>query len=195
MTVFYISLISLFAYVVGSIPTGFLIARFKGIKDIRQYGSGNIGSTNVARLLGIPYFFLVFFVDGFKAFIYLWLTHVIIVDPRQVVLVASAIFLGNTHSLFLSFRGGKGVATLFGLLLVLNPKILLFVFPFWVIIFLLTRTVGIASVLALFIAPIIAVIIAAKSEVTMFVLCASLWSIYLHRDNIKKYMLIARERR
>src|SRR5436190_22909736 len=61
------------AYLIGAIPTGYIIAQLKGIADIRKYGSGNIGATNVSRALGVSYFFIVFFLDAGKSFLFIYL--------------------------------------------------------------------------------------------------------------------------
>ena len=100
---------ALLAYLIGAIPTGYLIARLKGVRDIRQHGSGNIGATNVSRLLGIHYFFIIFFLDAGKAFLFMnTIKPYFPID--YLYFFAGILLLGNTCSLFLRFRGGKGVA-------------------------------------------------------------------------------------
>ena len=176
------------AYVVGSIPSGWLVARSKGIKDIRQHGSGNSGATNVARLLGVHYFFVVFFSDFFKAYGYLWLLRTWSVPEGWLLICALALLLGNTRSIFLFFTGGKGVATSFGLLLALYPYLLVVIVLVWAVVLLLTRTIGIASVSAFCVAPFIAFLLRVSTDMLFFVLILSLWCIFLHRDNIKWFI-------
>lgn len=165
------------AYVVGSIPSGWLVARLKGIENIRQHGSGNIGATNIARLLGTRYFLVVFFADFLKAFGYLWLLHIWSVPPGWSLICALALLLGNTKSIFLFFTGGKGVATSFGLLLAVQPYVLAVVVLVWVAVLLFTRTVGIASVCALFAAPLVAFLIRARTD-TLFFCYRSFFMVY-----------------
>ena len=109
------------AYLVGSIPTGYLIAKLAGIADIRSHGSGNIGATNVARLIGIHGFFLVLCIDALKAYAYLRYMQTITSQDVYLCAIALLILSGNIHSLFLGFRGGKGVATSIGIAAALMP--------------------------------------------------------------------------
>lgn len=115
------------AYVIGSIPTGLLVGLAKGI-DPRRAGSGNIGATNLGRLLGARYFFLVFILDVIKGALPValagWILHDEPLNRMHYLLwllVGFATLLGNLFSLFLKFRGGKGVATSTGLVLGLFP--------------------------------------------------------------------------
>ena len=144
------------AYTIGSIPTGYLIAQWAGIGDIRKHGSGNIGATNVARMLGIHFFFLVFFIDMIKAYGYLRCIQSITPDAGMHSAVAIALLLGNIFSVFLGFRGGKGVATSVGIGAALMPMLCLYVSGVWLIVFAITKTVGIASVVGGIALPIFA---------------------------------------
>ena len=156
------------AYFVGAFPSGWLVARLKGVKNIRQLGSGNIGATNVARVLGIRYFFLVFFLDAFKAFGYLWIVYQISPRCECTFIYALALILGNTRSVFLGFDGGKGIATSFGILAALYPAILVLVLFVWVVAYFVTRTIGMASVFALLALPLFAVALRADVVMIMF---------------------------
>lgn len=96
------------AYIVGSIPSGYLIARYNGFQDIRQFGSGNIGATNIARALGLHFFFIVLFLDAIKAYGYLQLCGLMGVDGFQLLLCAFALLIGNSYSFFLNGSVGGG---------------------------------------------------------------------------------------
>lgn len=120
------------AYLVGSIPTGYIFGRWFFGVDVTQHGSGNIGATNVARVFGSQYFFMIFLIDAAKAFLYLWMVASVfsgdiahILSPTLTLqLVGIMLLIGNAYSIFLGFTGGKGVATMCGVLYYLFP-------PFW----------------------------------------------------------------
>ena len=185
MTIF--TLITAFtAYLIGSIPTGYIIAQLKGIADIRAHGSGNIGATNVSRFLGIHYFFLIFFLDAGKAWLFISL-----INPyyplNYLCFFAGLLLFGNGCSLFLHGSGGKGVATLFGLILALNPGTALSLLCVWSLLLFITRTVGIASVGAALFLPIPCMYTLYEPAFFSFCLFAALWIIYTHRSNIYTY--------
>lgn len=176
---------AILAYLIGSIPTGYIIARLKGIQDIRQHGSGNIGATNVSRLLGLHYFFFIFFLDASKAFLFICAIKPYFPD-EYLYCFAIIVLLGNTCSLFLNGRGGKGVATLFGLLSALNLTAVGALLAMWSASMVMTKTVGISSVMAMLTLPLYALIYTDYS----FFICAcvvSAWVIWLHRSNIDTY--------
>ncbi len=182
------ALLVVFAYIVGSIPSGYIIARFRGISDIRSQGSGNIGATNVARSLGVKYFFIVFFCDCIKAFAFL--KFMLFNQASQLLLFSSvlALLIGNAASIFLHFRGGKGVATSFGILLAIAPQLAFALFGLWLLVLLLTKTVGIASIITLIGLPIVSWFIPVSGLLFMLAIIMSLLGLWLHRDNIK-YLL------
>lgn len=138
----------LFAYLIGALPTGFLVARWFGIADIRMHGSGNIGATNVARLLGPLFFIPIFLFDAGKAYLYLFVLHFLPLSFESLLLAAFFLLLGNSYSLFLYGGGGKGFATLIGILAAMHPQALLPLFFVWFFVAIKTYTVGIASVCA-----------------------------------------------
>lgn len=176
------------AYLIGSIPSGFLLCRLHGIHDIRQHGSGNIGATNVARILGFKYFFLVFFCDFLKAYAYLLFLHSYNVTQLHLVFAAIALLIGNAFPLFLGFKGGKGVATSFGILSLLQPYLLVYAFICWSIVFGISKTVGIASVITLFLLPLCSVFLVNDvSWMGLFTFFISFLGLFLHRNNIKNF--------
>ncbi len=142
-----------FAYLCGSLPFGYWAGRYKGI-DIRKHGSGNIGATNVIRVLGKGIGIPIFILDMLKGFLPVvmaewWMRHGG-ADPNTAslvaVLCAAAAVLGHMFTFWLGFKGGKGVATSAGVLLGLEPFSLAFGLVAWVIVFKLTRYVALASV-------------------------------------------------
>ena len=161
------------AYLVGSIPFGVIIGRFKGI-DIREHGSRNIGATNVGRVLGRRWGLLCFALDMGKGAIPVvvagLLTDTIGRNPADTptaslwlwLLVAIAAFCGHMYSMFLNFSGGKGVATAFGVLLAMWPILTipaLVGLCVWVATLLTIRIVSVSSMVAAVSIPIVTLIV------------------------------------
>ncbi len=174
------------AYLIGAVPTGYLLARSFGI-DITKHGSGNIGATNVARVLGSKkYFFLIFFLDVFKAAGFLYLAQPYL-SQLHLLYCAVAILLGNAYSIFLRFRGGKGVATSFGILLALfPPPVTLTFFVAWVFTLAVARRVDVASLIAALCTTLGAasgLLIVAPHQVG-FLLFMTFFLIVRHRSNL-----------
>ena len=178
-------IIGLLAYLVGAIPVGYLIAQLKGIADIRAHGSGNIGATNVSRFLGVHYFFIIFLLDAGKAFLFI---HALkpYFDYSYLCLFASILLFGNGCSIFLRGTGGKGVATLCGLLTSLYPIATVILLNIWLLLLLITHTVGIASVGAVFCLPLYAYT-THNNPFFLFSLFAACWIIRSHQSNIHTY--------
>jgi acyl-phosphate glycerol 3-phosphate acyltransferase len=139
--------VALLSYLIGSVPFGYLVGRWRGV-DVLTAGSGNIGATNVGRLLGRPFGILVFVLDFLKGALPVLLA--MIADPYANgpspaiagVIAGIAAFLGHLFPLFLGFRGGKGVATGAGIVLVLLPLPTLAALFFWLTIASATRYVS-----------------------------------------------------
>jgi glycerol-3-phosphate acyltransferase PlsY len=144
-----------FGYLFGSFPTGYFVGRLTGV-DIRAVGSGNIGATNVLRVLGKRWGYTVFFVDAFKGFAAVRLAFFIArhmpSTPQHLeyfgILAAMLCVAGHTFPVWLRFKGGKGVATSAGALFGLMPLVVPFVVLVWIIIFETTRYVSVASIIA-----------------------------------------------
>ncbi len=143
-----------FFYAVGSIPTGYLIGKTRGL-DIRQHGSGNIGATNVWRVMGRNWGLAAFISDFLKGFLPLYLVRTLSFPDADswtvtLLLVACGIaaILGHNYTPWLGFKGGKGIATSAGMLGALMPPVLAVALSLWIIAVLITRTVSIGSILA-----------------------------------------------
>jgi acyl phosphate:glycerol-3-phosphate acyltransferase len=176
-------LIFILAYFIGGIPIGYLIARLKGIADIRSHGSGNIGATNVARVLGWPYFVLIFLLDAGKAFLFIFFLNPYF-DSIQLYIAITCLFLGNIFSPFLQGRGGKGVATLYGLLAALHPIVVLLLLSIWVLLLIIIKIVGIASVGAAVSLPLLVYSVSDNYMLFFFSWFCALMIIWTHRNNI-----------
>ena len=176
-------IIIVLSYLIGSIPFGFLLTKVFLKKDIREIGSGNIGATNVLRtgnkLLGYGTLIL----DIFKAVI-----PVLIIKyqyPEFLFLSSLSIFLGHVFSIWLKFKGGKGVATYLGILFCIN-YILGFVFIIsWFLIFLISKYSSLSSLIASLIIPIYHFFIIDNENYYFFIILFIL-IFYTHRKNIKR---------
>jgi glycerol-3-phosphate acyltransferase PlsY len=110
-------------YIVGALPTSYYLVWLKTKKDLRTLGSGNSGATNAARVLGPSAFFSIVCIDALKAYGILWFSQAQGLESWWLLGAAAAVMLGNSYSVFLSFSGGKGVATGLGVLLFLFPPL------------------------------------------------------------------------
>jgi len=144
-------LTALGAYLLGSIPTGFLVAKAKGV-DITKVGSGNIGATNAMRVLGKPAGIFVLLADAAKGYAAVWLTTLWLNGNSnadlQTLRVVAGIFavLGHNYTCWLKFKGGKGIATTAGVYLALAPWALLVALAVFILAILLTRYVSVGSI-------------------------------------------------
>lgn len=177
------------AYLIGSIPVGFLIA-YGQVGDIRRQGSGNIGATNVARILGKHYFIPVFLLDAAKAAGYLFFLQKMDVSAYLVTGGALLIMVGNGYSLFLRGDGGKGIASLVGILLILERTFLLIFISVWVLIYRVYGNAGGASIGACFVLLIGGIIglfcVPSCTYATLIVLSA--WCLYRHKNNMRLFL-------
>lgn len=175
-------LVVFLSFLSGSIPFGFIVGKLKGV-DVRNYGSGNIGATNVSRVLGKKYGALVLLLDALKGTL-----PVILAGKFQVLAGVSAI-LGHCFSPFLKFRGGKGVATSLGAFLVISPKATLLAFLIFVLVFVLTRYVSLSSITAAVSYPFLFAYFKGFDWVFFSLVCfAALVVVLKHHSNIKRLL-------
>jgi glycerol-3-phosphate acyltransferase PlsY len=174
------------AYTLGSIPFGVLIARANGV-DIMKVGSGNIGATNVMRVLGKGPAFLVFFLDTLKGAIPAIAARYLFPDQQEFWLLAGAMaVLGHSFSPFLKFKGGKGIATALGMVIGASPIIAVSAFLLFAVTLAITRFMSIASMVA--VVSTIPVGLLLKESYWMiagYVVLSSL-IIWRHRANIER---------
>lgn len=179
------------AFLLGSIPTGYLVARAKGI-DIRRHGSGNIGATNVFRTLGKPLGLLVFFLDALKGFGAVWLAVFYGGSGAWPgILSAVAAIAGHNYTPWLRFKGGKGIATSAGVLVALMPQAVLATALVWVLIFHFSRYVSLASIAAAAALPVAVALLwsagcGGNGPLLGFSLLISALAIWRHRSNIQR---------
>lgn len=178
-------LVLLFAYLLGSIPTGkILVWKIRGL-DIQKHGSGNIGTTNVSRILGKKWGIAVFFIDSLKGFIPTMLAYYLFQDLAFSLLVGLLATLGHIFSVFLKFKGGKGVATSVGVFFAIVPFLVLATAAFQLIILKIYRIMSVATFSGIAMMSALAVIFASL-DVFYFLLVFDLLIIFAHRENIKR---------
>jgi len=177
------------AYVLGSIPFGVLFARAQGV-DLREHGSGNIGATNVARILGEKIGVLTLLGDTFKGWLAVALASWVLSDSITVAGAGLAVFLGHLFSVFLKFRGGKGVATGLGIHLYMMPMATLeamgiFAFTLWI-----TKYVSLSSIFAAIALPIFGIFLKVPPPYMFMSLGIAILVVFKHQENIRR--IIAR---
>jgi glycerol-3-phosphate acyltransferase PlsY len=181
------------SYLIGSIPWGYLFARAKGI-NIRQHGSGNIGAANVYRVMGKKWGYVVFLCDFLKGSLSVKLgslmaAHFQLSLVLGGVIAGIACVLGHDYSIWLRFKGGKGIATLAGAVLALFPLAFVSFGMVWTVVFFIGRYTSLASISAAATLPIAVILIVANTEpdfpwlVGFSILMAAL-AIWRHRGNI-----------
>jgi len=188
----------LISYLLGSIPAGYLVGRIAGI-DIRHAGSGNIGATNVTRVLGKRYGYPVFVVDFLKGLMAVSISILVekrvqpVLVPTELLGIVAAIscVIGHSFPVWLSFKGGKGVATSMGALFGLVPFVALIGVAVWVITFEMTRYVSVASMTAALAVPVsILILIPLKQTggavLLYFSICLAALVIFRHRSNLSR---------
>jgi glycerol-3-phosphate acyltransferase PlsY len=179
------------AYLIGSIPSGYILARLKRV-DVRQVGSGNIGATNVTRAAGRGLGLLTLIIDVAKgALPVLLATSLELVpnadasfDQRARVGAAIAAFLGHVFPIFLGFRGGKGVATALGAILALAPLVIVLPLVVFTGVFVLRRVVSLASMSAALAAPLSSAAFGQPASVTWATGLIALVIMIRHRENV-----------
>lgn len=178
------------AYLIGSVPFGFLAGKVRGI-DIREHGSGNIGATNVLRTLGKPVGITTLILDVAKGMVPVLLAQHSSNSSLIAILTAVAAILGHNYTCFLGFKGGKGIATSAGALAPLLPIPMLVALVLWVILFFATRYVSVASIGAAASLPVtLGIISATKGSwdpvLFSFTALLSILAVWRHRSNIQK---------
>jgi len=181
------------AYFMGSIPTGVVIGKkFKGI-DIREHGSKNTGATNAYRVLGKKFGIIVLLSDALKGYLPVFLAALMGIQGWQLILVGVMTIVGHTLSLFLKFKGGKGVATSLGVFLYLVPHIVLILLAVFIVIAYFTKYISLASVSVAGLFPILVLFMPINPELGkwnmfIFALVIGLFVIFKHRSNIKRLL-------
>ena len=192
--------IAVLSYLIGSIPAGYLVARCVGV-DIRRAGSGNIGATNVLRVLGKPYGYGVFLFDFLKGVGAVRLSILMmnrlhpVQEHTEFVGIAAGVLcvIGHVYPIWLGFKGGKGVATSIGVVFGLMPLAALVVVIVWFVVFQTTKYVSVASVAAALALPFAAIFIGHLQKTNgmafvYFSICLTVVIVWRHRSNLSRLM-------
>ncbi|MFI3301277.1 MAG: glycerol-3-phosphate 1-O-acyltransferase PlsY [Candidatus Gastranaerophilales bacterium] len=176
------------AYIIGSIPTGYIIVKAFTSQDIRKIGSGSTGATNVKRVMGKKWFFITLLLDAFKGALPVVLAKVFATAFVSIgllpVLAAIAVILGHSKSIFLNFTGGKSVASGVGTILALNWQVGLIIAGIWAIVTFASRYVSLGSIVALAISPILMYFMGQPIAYVGYCILGAIYIIWLHRANI-----------
>jgi len=170
-------------YLLGSIPFGLVLTRLAGKGDVRQIGSGNIGATNVLRTGSKPLAALTLILDCLKATAAIVLARLLF-GPETQAFAAVGAFLGHLYPIWLKFRGGKGAATLLGVLIALLWPAALIYAAVWVLLLLTIRISSVAGMSAAISAPIAAAVL--RSPYFPMLLGFALLVLWKHRENIAR---------
>lgn len=173
----------IFAYIIGSIPSGLIIGKYFYNKDLRQYGSKNIGATNAYRVLGKLPAFIIFLLDLIKG-----VCGVMFFAPQQDLMLLGGVLaiLGHNCSIFLSFKGGKGVATGLGVIASLSLPVAGIAFLIWSITVWITRYVSLGSILAAMAVPLAMLYWQKPLSYIIFGILTALFIIIKHKSNINR---------
>ena len=187
----YVFIVALVSYLIGSIPTGYIVVKTKTGQDIRQVGSGSTGATNVKRVLGKKWFFGVLILDVIKGALPVILAEILAKytsDRYGIMAVVASIFviIGHSKPIFLQFKGGKSVASGVGTILALNLFAGLTIAVIWATITYFSKYVSLGSIIALTLSPIIMYLYKNPICYSIYCLIAAIYIVYLHRENIKR---------
>lgn len=178
------ALLIICAFVMGSIPVGVIVAKTKGI-DLKKIGSGNIGATNVLRSLGKGPAALTLFGDMLKGALAVALGKYFGLETFYQGLIGLSAILGHNFSLFLGFRGGKGVATSLGVFLLYSPQTALITFIIWIVVVLTTKYSSLGALISFGLLPLTIILLDSKDKLPVAVL-VTLFILIRHTDNIRR---------
>lgn len=180
------------AYLIGSIPTGHLFAKFKNV-DLRRVGSGNVGATNVLRTVGkVAAFFTLLFdiLKGYIAVTFLadmtYSFRMGVDYPEYLAILGLCVIIGHNWPIFLDFKGGKGVATSAGVLLRLCPKLVLLGLCIWILVFIFTKIVSLASLITAISLPVVSYFCGYEGSLKILIFILAVLLVIRHKANIQR---------
>lgn len=175
------------AYLLGSIPTGFILGSWAGI-DVRKHGSGNVGATNVARVLGKRQGVYTLIADAAKGFIPVFIAMQVEFPTTVTALIGMAAFMGHLFPVFLKFKGGKGVATALGVIAALAPLATLTPLALFAAVMAASRRVSLSSMIAAVAAPVVFWCLSYHPAIVATGALLAVMIILRHRSNIQRLL-------
>jgi len=177
-------LLVLCGYLLGSVPTGFLAGRARGV-DVRRAGSGNIGVANVLRTVGKWPAILTMAGDMLKGFALVFLARTVVENDWVIAAVALAAVAGHCWPLFLRFKGGKAVATGAGTTIALAPVIGLLLFVFWWAVVLVSRYTSLGAILVMLVTPVVFLLTGQPTPYVLYTIIGGSLVLWRHRENAR----------
>jgi len=174
-------------YLLGNISTSYIIGRLTKNIDIRRFGSGNAGATNTLRVLGLKAGIMVFLVDILKGMVAVFIGFILAGTPGGMISGAAAV-AGHIWPIFLGFKGGKGVATSFGVLIVLFPLVAFIMFVVFVLLVVTTKLMSLGSIVVALLLPILLILFGYELYFLFYGLFLSSLIVYLHKANISRLL-------
>lgn len=183
------TLFILLSYLIGSIPFGYLVGKYLKKIDIREYGSGNIGASNIFRIMGAKYALIVLIGDCLKGFFIVFLARLIIIEKMEFYLLIGLVaIIGHNWSCFLGFKGGKGIATTYGVVLAFYPSIAIISAVIWGMIVSVTKFAALGSIISILAMLALAILFQTPLSFKIFTGLILLFALIRHRGNIIRLM-------
>ena len=177
-------------YLIAAIPFGLVLTKIFAKKDVREFGSGNIGATNVVRVAGKKIGLLTLILDGFKGAIMVVIARFTFADASGLhiflVLVGTVAVIAHVYPVYLNFKGGKGVATTLAVLLALDLNIGLSVIGIWALTFAIFRTSSVSSIAAIFSSIILSICYGTSISQILFCIFLFALILYRHKENLER---------
>jgi len=182
-------IIAIISYLLGNISFAYILGKLFTKKDVRDYGSGNAGATNAIRAFGKKIGIMVFVGDVLKGVIAVLIGRSY-GGAIGSYLAGALVIIGHNWPALLNFKGGKGVATTIGVMIIINPLVTLICLAFGIVVIIFTRTMSLGSIIGMALSPIAVIIAARPFDVKLFIFCLFIagMSIYRHKENIKRLL-------
>lgn len=179
-------LVLVISYLLGSIPFGLLAGKLWAKVDVREHGSGNIGMTNVLRTAGVFCAIITLIGDAGKGVVAVLMARHFISDPTFALIAGILAVIGHNWPIYLRFKGGKGVATVAGVLVAFHPMVAAVLLVIWLLVLLISRYISLASIVVAFCLPIVLFIFRAGWLEVLLATIVAAFTIYRHRSNIER---------
>lgn len=182
-----IYLLGVMSFLMGSIPVGLIIAKVKGV-DLRKVGSGNIGATNVLRTMGKVPALITLAGDMLKGFIPVVISSYFLAGSLHIGIIGIVAILGHDFSLFLRFRGGKGVATSIGVLLAYSPIVAILTVLLWIVVVFMSRYSSMGAIVSFILLPLNIYVFDYSYEKFVISIFITILLLFKHRGNIGRLL-------